>query len=136
MALIDWTEEFSVDKGPIDEQHQHLVEIVNKLDEAHRRGKGSRVMGEILNDLMGYTQEHFAFEEKVMEEAGYPQLKLHQSQHRQLIQKLEKVQYDYSARGLRVTKEMREFLKYWLTQHILKDDKAYMTSVNGQKVNS
>ena len=133
MAFIEWNEEFAVDNGPIDEQHRQLVEIVNKFEEANRKGKGSRIMEEILNDLMGYTQEHFSFEEKVMADAAYPNLELHQSQHRQLIQKLEKYQFEFSNQGRRVTGEMKEFLKYWLTSHILKDDKAYVESLTEQK---
>jgi hemerythrin len=133
MALIDWTDEYSVDNGPIDEQHRQLVEIVNKFDEAQKRGKGTRIMNEILNDLMGYTQEHFAFEENLLAEAGYPALKQHQSKHRQLIQKLEKIQYDFTQNGKRVTKEMGDILKYWLTDHILKDDKAYVDSLSPQE---
>ena len=133
MAFIDWTDEFKVDDGPIDDQHRQLVEIVNKFDEANRRGKGSRIMNEILNELMGYTQEHFVYEERAMEEAGYPHLKKHQSQHRQLIQKLERFQFEYNT-GKRVTSDMKEFLKYWLTSHILKDDKAYVPSLQPETV--
>ena len=129
MPFIDWTDEFTVDGGPIDDQHRQLVEIVNKFDEAIRRGKGTRIMTEILNDLMGYTQEHFSFEENILQEAGYSQLKQHQSQHRQLIQKLEKYQFEFSQQGKRVTGDLKDFLKYWLTSHILKDDKAYVPSL-------
>jgi hemerythrin-like metal-binding protein len=129
MALIDWTEEFRIDDGPIDDQHRQLVAIVNKFEEAHRRGKGSRIMDEILNELMGYTQEHFAFEEKLMAEAEYPRLQQHQCQHRQLIQKLEKFQFEFTGQGRRITADMKEFLKYWLTSHILKDDKAYAANL-------
>jgi hemerythrin-like metal-binding protein len=134
MAFIDWTDEFTVDNGPIDEQHRQLVEIVNKFEEANRRGKGSRIMNEILNDLMGYTQEHFAFEEKVMAEAGYEKVAQHQSQHRQLIRKLEKFQFDFNNQGRRITAGMKDFLKYWLTSHILKDDKAYISSLEKEEV--
>jgi len=129
MAFIDWTDEFSCKIESIDAQHQQLVEITNKFAYGLQRGKGSRQMNEILNELVGYTQEHFIFEEKLMEEAGYPKLKQHQSQHRQLIQKIERFQYDFENGGKRITLEVREFLKYWLTSHILKDDKAYVPIV-------
>ncbi len=134
MAFINWSDEFRIDGGSIDDQHRQLVEIVNRFEEACRRGQGRRVMGDILNDLMGYTQEHFAFEEKVMEEAGYEGLKQHQSQHRQLIQKLEKFQFDFNSQGRRVTCDMKDFLKYWLTSHILKEDQAFAACLKGQPV--
>ena len=40
--------------GAAIDQHRHLVDLVNKFEEASRRGRGSRVMSEILNDLVGY----------------------------------------------------------------------------------
>jgi hemerythrin-like metal-binding protein len=128
MALIEWTNDLVVDEGPIDDQHRQLVDIINKFDEANSRGKGSRVMGTILNELMGYTQEHFSFEEKLLKDADFPNLSQHQSQHRQLIQKLERFQFEFNS-GKRVTIEIKEFLKYWLTSHILKDDMDYSTTL-------
>ncbi len=128
MALIKWTDDFNLGIESVDAQHRHLVEIVNKFDEAMCKGKGSRVMNEILNDLVGYTQEHFADEEKIMTEAGYEGLKRHQAQHRQLLQKVERFQYEFNTEHRRVTSTVQDFLKYWLTSHILKDDKAFAAS--------
>ncbi len=125
MAFIDWTDELSLGIPEIDEQHRQLVDIVNKFEESAKGGKGPRIMVGILNDLVGYTQEHFSFEEKFMLEAKFPKLSLHQSQHRQLLQKIERFQFEFSQGGRRITIELREFLKYWLTSHILKEDKAY-----------
>ena len=134
MALIEWKAEFSVGIQSLDEQHQNLVEIINKFEEARKRGKGSKVMGQILNDIIGYTQEHFAFEEKMMEEAEYPDRKLHQSQHRQLLQKIERLQFDFLNDGRRITAETGKFFNYWLTNHILKHDQAYKDCLQGTPV--
>lgn len=125
MALIDWTNEFSVGIPSLDEQHRNLVDIINKFEEARRRGKGTKIMRQILNEIIGYTQEHFAFEEELLEESDYPDRKLHQSQHRQLLQKVERLQHDYLHEGRRITAETGEFLNYWLTSHILQHDKNY-----------
>ena len=91
-------------------------------------------MNEIIKDLIGYTQEHFATEERLMAEAGYEHLKLHQSQHRQLMQKVERFQFEFNGAGKRITAEMHEFLAYWLVTHILRDDKAYSPVLAGQTV--
>lgn len=129
MALIDWTDDFATGIESIDSQHIHLVEIVNKFDEAAKCGKGSRIMNEILTELIGYTTEHFASEEKILEEAEYAKLKMHKSQHRQLLQKVERLQFEFNQQGKRVTVEVRDFLKFWLVSHILKEDKAYVSTV-------
>ena len=136
MAIIEWTQELSVGIESLDQQHQNLVEILNKFNEGRRRGRGTKIMNNILNEIIGYTQEHFAFEERLLEEAGYPGLKLHQSQHRQLIQKIERFQFDFIQQNRRITAEMGEFLNYWLTSHILKDDKEYSECLQGATADS
>jgi len=125
MSLIKWTDELTLGIESVDQQHHQLVDIINKFDEAAHKGKDSRIMNEILNDLVGYTQEHFADEEKIMTEADYKGLKKHQAQHRQLLQKVERFQFEFNSEGKRLTGPMQEFLKYWLTSHILKEDKTF-----------
>ncbi len=134
MALIEWKDGFSVGIDSIDEQHRNLIEIINKFDEARHKGKGSRIMAQILNDILGYTQEHFAFEEKLLKEAGYSGLDLHQKQHRQLLQKIERLQFEFMNKHQRITVEVADLFKYWLTSHILQHDKAYAAELQKNTV--
>lgn len=129
MAFITWTEEYITGIESIDEQHRQLVDLVNKFEEASRRGRGSRVMSDILNDLVGYTQEHFSHEESIMAESGFPATDAHTARHRQLLQKVERFQYEFENEGKRVTGEVRELLRYWISSHILQDDMAYAEHV-------
>lgn len=132
MARIEWQADYATGVAVVDDQHRHLVDIINKFEDALQKGKGSRQMNEILKDLIGYTQEHFAAEEALMAEAGYEGLKLHQSQHRQLMQKIERFQFDFNGAGKRVTTEVHEFLSYWLVTHILHDDMLYAPCLKGE----
>ena len=136
MALITWNDELSVGIKSIDEQHKRLVDIINRFDEAMHKGKGSRIMNEILKDLVGYTQEHFADEEKIMTNADFAGLRTHKAQHRQLLQKIERFQFEFNTEGRRVTGTVQEFLKYWLTSHILQEDKAFAVSQSEEPVPS
>ncbi len=125
MSLIEWSSELSVGIPQVDQEHQKLVTILNQLDEAVKTGKGSRVMGEILSQLVDYTKTHFAAEEKLMSDAEYPALARHQTQHRQLVEKVEKLQWKFTGSDQRITREMMGFLKYWLSNHILVDDMEF-----------
>lgn len=125
MAAVNWTNELSIGIAQTDEEHRKLVEILNELDEAMRHGKGTRIMGDILTHLIEYTVVHFRSEEALMEESGYPERGLHGKQHRQLVQKVQRFENDYRNNGRRITKEMMEFLTYWLSNHILVDDMAF-----------
>ncbi len=130
MAQIQWSSEYETGNEKVDAQHQHLVEIVNKFETALDKGKGRQVMGEILRELVGYTQEHFTFEEEVMSAAGYEGLKLHKAQHRQLLQKVERYQFEFSQ-GKRLSRTVHDFLNYWLMNHIKIDDLAFAASLAG-----
>ncbi len=128
MSQIKWSREFETGNRDVDAQHQRLVEIVNKFEGSLQRGKGRLVMGEILRDLVGFTQEHFTSEESLMAGAGYDKLKPHQDQHRQLMQKVERFQFDF-AQGMLLSREMHDFLQHWLMNHIKIDDLAFAASV-------
>ncbi len=125
MAALEWSDALSVGIPQSDDEHKKLVEIFNELDEAARTGKGTRIMSDVLARLIDYTVEHFESEEKLMQEADFPALELHIKQHRQLVKKVGRFRQQFHANGRRITKEMLEFLNYWLTNHILVDDMAF-----------
>lgn len=125
MAAVNWTNELSIGIPQTDDEHRKLVDILNELDEAMHHGKGTRIMGDILTRLIDYTVVHFKSEEALMEASGYPDRELHVKQHRQLVQKVQRFENEFRNNGRRITKEMMEFLTYWLTNHILIDDMAF-----------
>ena len=131
MAFIEWSQACETGIPEIDDQHRHLVEIVNTFEGAVRKNKATRITQEILRDLIGYTQEHFAFEEKFMAEAGYAGLKSHQALHRQLMQKVERFQYEFGTEGRRISRNLQEFLRYWLMSHIQTEDVAFARETKG-----
>lgn len=57
-------------------------------------------------------------------------------EHRQLVDKVSRFQVKFEKSGKRITKEMMEFLTYWLTNHILADDKTFAKFYNGSTVGS
>ncbi len=125
MPFIEWSDDLSVGIEEIDQQHSSLVDIVNELDEAMRQGRGTRIMSAILGRLTSYTQEHFACEETLMEQHGYDGLQLHRSQHRQLLEKVQHFGRQSATGEMRITRDVMEFLKYWLCSHIMKEDIAF-----------
>ncbi|MEZ4387430.1 MAG: bacteriohemerythrin [Candidatus Krumholzibacteriia bacterium] len=130
MAQIEWTPAMSVGHAGIDRQHQTLLDIYNRFDAAASQGKGRREVEGIVAELCRYTAIHFATEEQVLAEHGYPDLARHQVLHRQLIAKLDEFQADL-ARGARVTSVLRQFLGYWWQNHILEHDREFGAAIFG-----
>ena len=124
MPLIEWSSALSIGVAEVDEQHQHLIKLVNGFDEAARRGRGTREIRGLLHDLAAYTVEHFAAEEAYMERVRYPNLDEHRMLHTQLLGKLEDLRVQYEVNGRRITRPMLELLRYWLVEHLKGADAA------------
>ena len=125
MAFIEWDERYNVGVARFNEQHQRLVGMINRLDEAMRQGTERKVLLQVLSDLAGYTKTHFAEEERLMEEYKYPALAGHREEHRKLNREVAGLYTSYFTSKNPLTADMIAFLKTWLYDHIQGTDKQY-----------
>ena len=84
MALFTWNDSYSVKVAMCDQQHKKLFDIINRLADAMRLGKGDDVFSKTVGELLQYTRTHFQQEEALMRKANYPELASHQGAHRYL----------------------------------------------------
>ncbi len=129
MALLDWNDSYSVGVATIDRQHAGLFGMVNDLHAAMMKGQAKAVLGSLLDKLVKYTHEHFAYEEKMMEAAKYPNLSAHRVRHRDLTKQVEEFAARYKKGDASLNIELIRFLSDWLTKHILHEDKQYSACV-------
>lgn len=134
MALMDWSPGFSVNVKQFDEQHKKLVAMVNQLHEAMKVGKGGEVLGPILNSLISYTASHFADEERLMQQHGYPDLVKHKAEHDKLTKQVLDLQKQYQTTKSALSMSVMSFLRDWLINHIQGEDKKYGPFLNGKGV--
>lgn len=125
MALFTWSNDYSVGVKALDSQHTNLFNILNDLHEAMKTGQGQSVSGSLLRKLLDYTRSHFAAEEKLMEAAKYPGLAKQRIQHAGFTRKVEEflTRLEKGERAINV--DLLVFLRDWLKDHILREDKAY-----------
>lgn len=125
MILVKWDESFLVNVDEIDQQHQKLVGIVNKLAVAMSEGKGKNVLGKIIDELVNYTIVHFRTEERILKIVNYPEFSGHQREHADFVQKVSDFQKEFARGQLGLTVEVMNFLCDWVRIHIKKNDKKY-----------
>src|SRR5579864_6490115 len=118
MSLFTWKDAYSVGHPAIDGQHKRLFQFADKLHSAMESGKGRDVLNQTLEDLVLYTKQHFAAEEKLMQQHQYPEYPQHKAEHDALTQKVGKFQQDFAAGKVVLTIELLQFLKDWLSHHI------------------
>ncbi len=126
MPLMEWTDKLSVGVPSIDAQHKKLVSMANTLYDAMKAGHGKEILDETLAGLINYTVTHFKYEEKLFAQTGYPATAPHLKQHEDLTKQVLAIQ-EKMKKGVSFAQSMEvmEFLKNWLTNHILVSDKAY-----------
>ena len=109
----------------IDQQHSVLFGIVNELHAAMMKGQAQTAAGPLLDKLVKYTLEHFAYEERMMQAVNYPDLAAHRVHHAALIRQVSDfmARYKRGDHGLNI--ELLHFLSDWLTKHIKHEDKQY-----------
>lgn len=125
MPLIEWNDSFSVQNLAMDQQHQHLFELLNQLHAAMSQGKGKETLPKVFDSLVQYTKSHFAAEEVLLQKYNYPGLVLQKRQHAELIAQVVRLQNQYLAGDLGSSIETRDFLKQWLIEHIQGSDQKY-----------
>ncbi len=125
MPIISWSDSYSVNVPKIDAQHKKLFVLINDLHEAMSQGKGKDALGAILDGLLDYTRVHFADEEKMLAKVNYPDLPAQKAEHAAFILKISELQTDFRAGKAAMTMPVMAFLKDWLVNHILKNDKKY-----------
>lgn len=127
MAILVWQDDLNTGIEVIDHQHMRIVEMINHLHVAQKSMERMAV-AEVIDELVDYTMSHFAFEEELMEEAGYPFSHAHKRVHEIFGKRVMEYRMRFQA-GEDVTDELRNMLARWLFNHIRGDDKAYADSV-------
>ena len=127
MGLIAWKDEYSVGIKELDAQHQQLIELSNQLETAIIERKTRKIMGDILEGLGNYTIEHFGYEERLFAQYNYPDMISHIKEHKEFIEKVEKLNKEYKLGKISMSVQMLAKIKDWVVNHILVSDKEYET---------
>lgn len=126
MSFMEWSERYSVGVAVFDDEHKKLVAILNELHDCVSAGIDKLALQRISDKLVDHTLMHFRHEETYFDDWGYPDADKHIAVHAKLRQQV----FDYRKQILEkdsreLALELLEFLKTWLNQHILVDDRKY-----------
>lgn len=134
MEFIEWGEHLSVGVTVFDNEHKQLVSLVNKLNHALISGSAKKTMEEILQNLVNYTKIHFKHEEDYMLLYDYPEYEKHKKEHDALTDQVMDFYSRYQEGKTVFSLELMNFLKDWLTNHILISDKKYKNFFKSKNV--
>ena len=104
MSYIQWSKELATGIGVIDSQHKRIIHYINQLEDA-RALDDPGLVSEVLINLTDYTLSHFAFEESLMEDAGYVAAAIHAKTHDSFRDKIQAYNDEFKA-GKDVSEEL------------------------------
>ncbi len=133
--FFKWNDIYSTGITKIDIQHKVIIKILNELYSIVIIDKDSYKIDDILNELINYTVYHFGEEEKLFEKYGFNLKESHIKEHRDF----EKEVTCMVANGGKKNNEtfvinLINFLKEWLTEHILVTDQKYVEYFNKNNI--
>ncbi|MCK5917686.1 MAG: hemerythrin family protein [Cocleimonas sp.] len=120
-----WKDEYSVGVESLDGDHRKLLNLINNLQTAVHYQTGEIFEKEALDEVVAYTKYHFEREEKMLEEADYPDLDAHKELHAKMIAEVDGFVAEYDKRGHEALEEVAQYLKDWLVGHINGTDQEY-----------
>lgn len=129
-----WDDNYSVKIKDLDDQHKRLFAMIAELDSALQARHADSIIGELLENVIQYTISHFACEEELMQEHGFPGLAHHRDQHDALAQKLAKFNLSNMAGRSDIPLAFLTFLQAWWREHVLVVDQAYSDFLNARGV--
>ena len=127
MAILNWVPALNIGIEEIDRQHRRIVDYINRLYEL-RETPDRKLLGDVIAETVDYTLSHFAFEEAMIEEAGYMFSGPHKRVHELFIRRVTEIQQRFEA-GEDVANELHGMLSRWLFNHIPNEDRGYVDTV-------
>ncbi len=124
--VFPWNENFATGIALIDEQHQQLVHLINKLASHLSRGSSHIQMAEVFGELVAYADYHFKAEEQIWQPRfqNDPWYTTHKRAHDSFLPKAQEIQDKLlGASYEKVLEETLKFLVNWLVFHILDNDR-------------
>lgn len=133
--MIPWNDEYKVGMKELDGQHLILFSIINQIDINIAAERTGDLIEDVLSALTAYVSYHFAFEEALMRQHGYPRLAEHIASHRRLSQTLDELAAGQRMTDVAQAVRIRKFAIDWLVDHIMQDDAEFADLVKaGQDV--
>jgi hemerythrin len=126
MAFMEWTNSYSIGVAVFDDEHKKLIAIINDLHAAIEAGVDENCLKAVSDRIIEYAIMHFRHEEMYFNDWAYPHAEEHTAIHDAMKQRA----FGYRNRigekdSSALAGEMLEFLRQWLAQHIMNEDRKY-----------
>lgn len=133
MTLLSWSSQYAIGNDLIDTEHQELFRLVNLFHDLWLEKRDAQSIAILLNQLILYAETHFAHEETIMLEAGFPKLADHQKVHESMVVSIFSLRQSFEEHNGHLELDTVKFVKAWLIEHIVRNDYLFRDYLARQK---
>lgn len=122
MDFVTFTHAEEIKICLMDEQHEQMTHIINKIYTAFILKKNRTVQSQ-LRILVGHLRNHFNYEEDLMKQTQFEGYYSHKLEHDRFYRKVESIWQSYVDKKPKLTLEELYNVKSWFFNHIEISDK-------------
>lgn len=134
-AAFEWGLAFCTGHAGVDNQHRGLLELINRLSNLRIFGADDDAIYYALDKLRSYAADHFAYEERLMRDAGltgeHPEA--HIRSHREFLRQATELVEAAGGDVSEAVDRLLGFLLKWLAFHILDLDMEMAREIEASK---
>ncbi len=129
---LQWTDAMATSIDAVDAQHQHLLEIFNRIALAQAEDASRETVLACLDELVDYTGYHFREEEQLIRRwrVDSRHSRMHLQAHETFRGFLQEARIFAAEHAPEVTVELLAFLTQWLLHHILGMDRRMAREIH------
>ncbi|MFN8257492.1 MAG: bacteriohemerythrin [Bacteroidales bacterium] len=124
--LINWNDSYSIELVIIDQQHKKWIEFINILYKSYKAKAPKADIQENISKLLDYTDYHFGFEEKYLEDFNCNTYETQKKEHASFIATIKKHFALFENGDMDVVYKLIIYLNNWVINHIQNEDKRYV----------
>ncbi|GHV35913.1 hemerythrin [Synergistales bacterium] len=131
---LAWSQELETGNETIDSQHKQLFKLISDIVEACMNGKDADVPKKALDFLASYTVKHFADEEALQLQYGFPDYERHKKIHDDFKVTAAALVEEYNSELSleKLNSKIHSVVIHWLTRHIKGEDAKIAAHIRKQ----
>ena len=112
VPVMEWNENLIIDQGIMDDTHREFIELLNRVADAPEES-----MLAALDEFIRHSEEHFAQEQRWMEQMTYPPLTCHVKEHDGVLETSHEVRRRVAAGETRFGQVLARAVAEWFANH-------------------
>jgi len=123
---IEWNASMAFGIPELDEQHKHLVVLINALNEAIVSGAVTDKLAGLMDAILEDSRAHFSDEERILTDDAYPHRKGHKLLHEILKNELDHVKQECDGtQNIKLWPEYGLLVRQLFLNHFLDETRKY-----------